>query len=239
MLVGEEFIVNYSVEQSLGMESKYENRERTLVITTPNNFPNDAELIVDNNIYYLNSNKQFIVPIENIQNNNYDVKMQIDFNSFSAEGTEYNIDIALWISATSNGEAPLLGEKIESISVLVKEKLRPSLMVSGTGSRMFSQGETINVNYEYIPVDDSWITIELQNKDENMTYQKVTDKLISVNGSSENTSGVFEVIANQGTNEITIILSDDIESGTYRFVFKVYDYLNRQLLEIPYNILIS
>ncbi len=240
--MGENFKVNYSMSLTQGADTKYEGRKASLVITAPSNIPSDTMLTIENTIYNLNSEKQFIISLGDIKTQTSSLEMNLFSNMQPDNETTYEFDISLWISATANADAPKLGELIASrnVNVISNNELNPSLKVTKISSRVIKSDElnqSYTVDYKYIPDTDCKVTVELQQKI-GSAYKKVTDKLNQVNGSTSHTIGVFDVNATEGDNKLEFKLSSITEKSTYRIVFKVTDSNGTKILEVPYNFIV-
>lgn len=241
-IAGEEFNISYFMEDTEGADSKYEGRKISLILTAPDNIPTDTNLTIGNNTYYLNSNKQFIIPVGDIQKTSDVITMEINSNMFWNESSQYEFNIELWISATANAEAPKLGEVVGNSNIIItaKKQLKPSLKVIDMEKRIVRRNELSNNNiieYQYVSDTNCVVTIELQQK-VGIAYQKITDKLNQVNNTTNHNLGVFNVNSIDGSNKVNFKLSSMTQSGTYRIVFKVNDNNGEQLLQIPYNFII-
>ena len=241
-IAGEEFNVSYSISKSQGSESKYEGQKLSLVINASDAVPSDMSLNVNNVTYYLNSNKQFIIPLGDMDKDTNTIKMSMWSNMFPNNGGEYLFGIELWVSATANASAPMLGEKVKTseFTIFANKKIKPSLKVTNMGKRAIYKDDlsnTVNIDYDYIQASNCFVTVELQQKI-GTGYQKITDKLNQVNNTTTHNLGAFNVTNINGKNQATIKLSSSTSIGTYRFLFRVYDENSNQLLEIPYNFMV-
>ena len=241
-IAGEDFYVSYLMSEPEGSESKYEGQKLSLVINASVAVPSDISLIVNDITYYLNSNKQFIIPLGDMEKKSGTVKMRMWSNMFPNNGGEYLFNIELWVSATANASAPMLGEKVKTseIKVIANKKIKPSLKVTNMSKRAIYKGELSNlitIDYDYIEAPNCYITLELQQK-VGTGYQKITDKLNQVNNNTNHNLGAFSVTNLNGKNQATIKLSSSTSIGTYRLLFRVYDENSNQLLEIPYNFMV-
>lgn len=240
--MGDNFKINYSMNLTQGADAKYQGRKASLVITAPDNIPSDTMLTVQNNVYNLNSEKQFIISLGDIKTQTSSLELNIFSNMQPNNETTYEFDVALWISATANADAPKLGELIinRKVNITTNNELNPSLKVIKMSSRIVKKdklNEAYTINYKYIPDDNCNVTVELQQKI-GTAYKKVTDKLSQVNGSTIHTMGEFTVNAVDGNNTLEFKLSSITEKATYRIVFKVTDGNGTKLLEVPYNFIL-
>ena len=240
--MGKDFTVNYAMTLTEGADSKYEGRKASLVITAPDNIPVDTMLTVQSAVYYLNSEKQYIISLGDIKSQSGSLTMNIFSNMQPNSDTTYEFDFALWVSATANAEAPKLGELIvnKKVNITSNNELNPSLKVTKMNSRIIKKdklNETYTMTYNYIPDTKCKVTVELQQKI-GSAYQKVTDKLNQVNGLTSHTMGVFNISPSSGENKLEFKLSSTTEKSTYRIVFKVSDENGTKLLEVPYNFIV-
>ena len=237
-----DFNVDYNITSVLGSESKYEGRKASIVITMPNTIPADSHILVNGNNYYLNSDKQFIIPLGDIQEITSSVTMKFLSDMLPTMGANYNCNIALWLSATANGAKPILGEKVAEKSMTLKAKkiLTPSLKITGMNKRLIHKSElnqNVILNYNYAKDTNCKVTIELMQK-VGSGYQKITDKLSSVNNVTTHNMGVFTLTPSNGNNSITLKLSSSTEVGTYRFMIRVSDTIGNEIINIPFNFLV-
>ena len=241
-LINQEFTVNYEMVSTEGIESKYEGRRLALVFTATSEVPKDANLKINDETYYLNANNQFIIPLDNIQKNSDTLKIILSSNMLPIDKKEYDFNVALYVSATSNANAPLLGEKVgeSTIKITTPQEATPSLKVTNMSKRIIHRkeiSETLSVDFKYIESRDCNVTVELQQKI-GKGYKKVTDKLNKVNDTTIHNAGVYDILAAQGENQISVILSSYTQNETYRLVFKVNDSNGKELLQIPYNLIV-
>ena len=64
-----------------GADSKYEGRKASLIVTAPDNIPVDTMLTVQDTVYYLNSEKQYIISLGDIKNQTGSLTMNIFSNT--------------------------------------------------------------------------------------------------------------------------------------------------------------
>jgi len=239
---GTDFTVNYEVSSQNGIESKYEGKKVSLVITMPSAIPIDTNLNINGTKYNLNADRQFIVTLGDIQETSSSILMQFLSDMLPTIATSYNCNVALWTSATANGTKPILGEKVaeKNITINVNSKPNPSLKITGMSSRIIHKSELNNniiINYKYNKDSSCTVTIELMQKI-GSGYQKITDKLASINNVTSHTMGAFAINPVNGNNTVTADLSSNMEVGTYRFMIRVKDGTGNELLNIPYNFLV-
>ena len=162
---------------------------------------------------------------------------------FPTKGAEYKCTAALWVSATSNGANPMLGEKIEekNVTFTVPKQLEPALKVKGMNKRIIRSNEiseNMTLDFEYKPDTDCSVTIELNQK-EGSFYRKVTNLLSQVNGSTNHNMGAFTINAVEGNNTVTMRVANSIPIGTYRLILRVNSKNGEELLQVPYNFIIT
>lgn len=240
--VGENIQINYNLSTINASESNYLGRKLALVIKMPTDIPIDSYIISNNIKYNLNSNKEFIIPLTEVQNGSGQVELSLNTNMDFITESIYECKIELWVSATSNAQAPKLGEKLAEsiINFKYSGKLNPSLKITNLENRAIRKSDIQNVNqlvFEMKNSTETIVEIELQQKI-GTAYQKLTNVLNQVNNITEHNMGVFSINAIEGNNTVNINLSPAIESGTYRFVIKVKDKMNNKLLEVPYNFVV-
>ncbi len=237
-----DFAVNYNLSSILGVETKYLGKKLALIITAPSDLPLDSNIIINSNKYYMNSNREFIIPMDEIQTGNKSVIMKLSSDTIPKTANTYTLNIALWVSATANGTKPKLGEKLDNKDITVSSKniLQPALKVNSIENRLINTDElknTNSVNIDYKKIEECKLTLELQKKVGN-GYQKVTNSLVEVDGVTSHTMGVFDLNIQNGNNNLNFVLSIATEKGTYRLVFKVQDSLENTLIEVPYNFIV-
>ena len=240
--MGEKFKVKYTMNLTQGADTKYAGRKASLVITAPDNIPSDTMLTIQNTVYNLNAEKQYIISLGDIKTQINTLEMDIFSNMQPDVETTYEFDVSLWISATANADAPKLGELIGSkkINITTNNEVNPALKVTKISSRIIKKAELnqiFSVDYKYIPDTDCKVTVELQQKI-GSAYKKVTDKLNQVNGSTTHTVGTFEIAPTSGDNTLEFRLSSITEKATYRIVFKVSDNSGMTIVEVPYNFIV-
>lgn len=225
------------------VDSKYVGRKTALVLKASENIPLDTHITQNGTTYYLNTNRQFIIPLKEVQNEEGTISIKLLSNMLSKQKKEYSFNAELWVSSTANAITPLMGEKVaeKQIQFNTIEQPNPSLKITNMANRKITKNElsnqnTITFNCEGITTDLT-ATVELQKK-EGTGYQIVTDKLSQVNGITEHNKGAFSIDIANGENTAIFKLATSTEVGTYRIVIKVYDSNNNVLLEVPYGLLV-
>ncbi|MBR3613880.1 MAG: hypothetical protein IKL55_01720, partial [Clostridia bacterium] len=240
---GKKFEISYVMQDTEGAESKYDGRKLSLIMNAPDNISPDINLSIENEKYYLNANKQFIIPLNEISNLTDSLTIQMNSEMLPDTETQYVFEVELWVSATSNANLPMLGEKVGNgeITIVTEGKVNPALKVTNMNKRVLHKkdlGENLETTFEYVTATNCSVTVELQQK-VGTAYQKVTDRLNQVNNTTNHTFGVFNVSSTEGINKVTMRLSSAITSSTYRLLFKVKNSQGEELLTIPYNFIVA
>ncbi|MBP3596087.1 MAG: hypothetical protein J6J60_01620 [Clostridia bacterium] len=239
---GKNITINYETIAPSVSESNYIGRKLSLVINVPEELPNDSYIISDEMNYYLNANRQFIIPLKDVSEETGSITLNLNSKKLPLEFVSYECNCELWISATANGSTPLSGEKVSEIKITFEkeEQPNPALKIVEMDKRTLIKDDLTtprNIIFDYKQGKNCTIELELQKKD-GTTYQKITNKLNKVNDTTEHNNGIFDISAINGNNIIICNLSTETESGTYRFVLRVKDENNNKLLEIPYNFIV-
>ncbi len=242
MIFGQDVEINYLTEKTAGVESKYMSRKLALVISAPDNIPLDTHLVYNKTKYYLNSNRQFILPLGDVQSEGGSIKFSIFSELLPKISNNYLFNISLYVSATSNAEAPLFGEKVSETTITFKNQKQPqpAFKVEKSTFRTISKeklNEIHTIDFQYLPDEDCNVFVELQQKI-GSGYQKVTDKLTQVNGSTSHTMGVYSVSTMEGSNKIPFKLAPTTETGTYRLLFTIKNSNEQVISVIPYSFVI-
>lgn len=239
----EEFKISYTNQKSgEGADSKFNNRKLSLVLTPSAGFPADASLEVSGTVYTMNADGQFIIPQDAVQGgSNTEVTMKLHSATLAASGAGGTLSAELWTSATGNAELPLLGEKAAGpAEIKLTSVADPSLKVLSMSQRLFHQsglGQQTTVKYNRLNVPTSGkVTLEVLKKTSGSNYASVSTVLESLNGSTIQTGGVFDITL--AGDELKLVFSKSADVGTYRLMFKVLDKNDNVLLEVPYNFLI-
>ncbi|MBR3613873.1 MAG: hypothetical protein IKL55_01685 [Clostridia bacterium] len=239
---GENFEISYSMQDTEGAESKYDGRKLSLIIKVPDNIASDTNLIIENESYYLNANKQFIIPLNDISNLTDTITIQMNSGMLPNAETPYVFEVELWVSATANANLPMAGELVGSGKITIKSegRVNPALKITNMNKRVLHKNdlsENLETTFEYLSAADCAVTVELQQK-VGTAYQKVTDRLNQVNNTTNHNIGVFDVNAIEGTNKVTMRLSSTTANSTYRLLFRVKNS-EGELLTIPYNFIVA
>ena len=241
-MVNTNFSVTYTLGSISGVETKYMGKKMTLVIEAPNTLPKDSTIVVGTDKYIMNSEKEFIIPLEELQTGTKSITMKLVSDMLPNNETEYDLNIGLWVSLTANEKQPKAGEKIaeKSLTIKTNKTINPALKVLEMGNRLveLSNVQDINnVRFYYKPDTGCTLKVELQKKSGN-GYQKVTDVLSEFGGVSTHSAGVFNVSPIDGRNKMNFALAMTTNKGTYRLLFKVVDSNGNIILEVPYNLLV-
>lgn len=236
--VKSDFNCSYSMTAPNGEESKYDGRKLSLVVYNTN-LPVDSSMSLDGVKYYMNAEGKFILPLDDVTGSNKSVTLNLSSSLFT-ENT-YNLTFELWASATSNANSPLMGEKLLSKSVVFNnvKTVMPSLKIIGMNSQLLKSdnlNKNLSLSFNTADVNGCTATIELQQKIGN-GYQKLTNRLASVNGSTSHDTGAYPINVTSGSNTVNLVLSSQTETGTYRYVIKIKKG-DQVLLEVPYNFIV-
>ena len=120
---------------------------------------------------------------------------------------------------------------------LAAAPLGPSLKVESLSDRLLHIEElrqTVSVVYAVKNAEGLRVTLEVQMK-ESSGYVTMTNVLTAVNGSGTHTGGVYDVT---GRTNLTLRISQQAQSGTYRLLLSVVDDQNHTVMSVPYNFLI-
>lgn len=238
---GKDFNLTYNMEESLGTESNYLGKKLAYVVSSKEELPKDTYITCNNLKYYMSSNKEFIIPMDSVMNGAKSINLKFD-SLINSDISEYNIIIDLMVSATSDGDSPLLGEKIASKSIVLKNKVikLPSIKITNFSNRIITNDELKNdqiLTLNYISKGNAKLFVELQQKI-GSGYQKVTDKLNRVGTNTNHDMGVFEINLNEGENNIAFKFANSTDIGTYRLLFTIKNTDGNVIYEIPYSIIV-
>ena len=239
---GNEFNVSYDLSKIDVSEANYAGKKLALVIKTTD-LPLDSYITNENNKYYLNPQDEFIIPLGDVQSGSGETSLKLVSNMLGNKSKTYEVSIELWVSATASAILPKFGDKVATgnITITNQEKSLPSLKITKMNERIIEVKNLQQENfltYEYIKCNDCQTTIELHQKI-GSGYQKLTNALTQVNGSTTHNMGVFEIESKTGTNQVSFRLSSIMQSGTYRMIIRVCDGNDYKLLEIPYNFIVT
>ncbi len=228
---GGQFTLDYSVSiPTESADTRYGTREMALVITGAT-LPADAYLVANSAMYTMNNQNQFIVPIGAINNGN--VKMTLHAATMTAAA---DLDVKLYVSATSDDERPMEGERVASASIKVQPGVKPALKLVGRNSRILYVGDSTlqcAVAHETLNLSsDMKVYIQVQKK-VNTAYVTGLTYLSSVNGTLASRAKI-DVTSSRELN----LRFNALAEGTYRVLFTVEDSSEEVILSQPYNILV-
>ena len=241
--VGGSFTLNYSVTAAGAADSRYNGRKLAFVITEDPSapIPSDAILYVDGTAYTRNSRGQFIIPLSDAQSAgtySFDVKLVSQYLQSNAQSCK--LSAALWVSATSQADSPLLGQLAAGpCSISVYAVKAPSLEVTAMSDRVLTTQELsspVTVTYETldIPAGGS-VTLEIQKLIGN-AYTTNSIYLETVNGNSAHNQGVYAVGTNGGS--LTLQFNPNLEIENYQLLFTVLDSSGNKLITVPYRFIV-
>lgn len=150
------------------------------------------------------------------------------------------LSAALWVSATSQADSPLLGQLAAGpCSISVYAVKAPSLEVTAMSDRVLTTQELsspVTVTYETldIPAGGS-VTLEVQKLIGN-AYTTNSIYLETVNGSSAHNQGVYAVGTNGGS--LTLQFNPNLEIENYQLLFTVLDSSGNKLITVPYRFIV-
>ncbi len=236
--VGEEIEIEYTISEISYSDSKYNDRKLSLIITPTSTLSvNDASIKYNGETYYLNRNKEFIIPLNDVQISGTN-KIKFIFNSKTItenEGT-CTLNIKLKASATASADKPHLGNELKEINLTLKTNPKTSFKVESMSDRWIDKEElkkTIEIKYNIEGVVNK-VTIELQTKI-GEGYATDSTLLEAVNGSTTQSSGQFIVT---GKTTLTLKFSELMPVGNYQLLFTVYDNEGNKVITIPYKFIV-
>lgn len=237
--IGEEIEVEYTISELTYSDSKYNDRKLSLIITPTSSLSvNDSSIKYNGITYYLNSNHEFIIPLNDVQISGSN-KIKFIFQSTTItenEGT-CTLSIKLQASATASADKPHLGEQLEEINLNLHTKTKPSLVVERMSDRWLNKEEIkqpVSITYNVSGVVGK-ITVELQTKI-GEGYTTDSTLLEAVNGSTTQTSGQFNIT---GSNALRLKFSELITVGNYQLLFTIYDNDGSIIMTIPYRFIVT
>ena len=242
VLMGEGFNISYSSVASLGIESNYIGRKTSIILKAPNNIPLDTYIEIGTNKYYLNDEKEFILPFTDVQTTSDTLLFNMYSNMLPKQSSSYIFEGSLWVSLTANASSPKAGEKVKDFRLTVKSSgiQTPSVKISSLTERLIkndSIAKDYTLTYDFIDDPTCISTIELHQK-VGTSYQKVTNMLSRVNGNTMSDMGVYTITSTNGRNNVNFNLSSSMPNGTYRFIVRIKDTDGNELLSTPYNFMI-
>ena len=237
--IGEEIEVEYVVSEIDYSDSKYNDRKLSLSITPTSLMTiHDSNIEYEGNIYYLNSNNEFIIPLNDVQlSGTYSIKFKYNSPTLKYNEGICDLNIKLIASATSNAEKPHLGQTLKEENVKVTTSKKASLKVESMSDRVIENDElkdTVEIKYETLNLTGK-VTIELQEKI-GEGYITNSTLLEAINGSTMQTSGKFNVT---GIYILNLKFSQLMPKGNYQLLFTVYDSLGNVERTVAYKFIVA
>ena len=236
--IGEEIEVEYVVSEIDYSDSKYNDRKLSLSIKPTSTMSvNDSSIEYNGNRYYLNSNNEFIIPLDDVQTpGTYSIKFIYNSKTIEYNEGTCDLNIKLIASATSSAEKPHLGQTLKEVNINLTTNKKSSLKVESMSDRAIENDElkdTVQIKYNAINVTGK-VTIELQEKIGG-GYTTDSTLLEAVNGSTIQTSGKFTVT---GVYTLNLKFSQLMPSGNYQILFTVYDSLGNVERTVAYKFVV-
>ncbi|MCD8363984.1 MAG: hypothetical protein LUC98_13695 [Lachnospiraceae bacterium] len=240
---------SYSSTITGDSDEYYIGKQLSLVVSVSDgseSLPDDAYLSVGGETCYRNADGKYLISLETLGTSNTGRTVSIEL--CSAAPTPATLTYALWVSATADGETPLMGDDTgKSVDVTYKVTEEPSFEVTDMSTRLVtSTSNALTVSYEYADFVGCKVTLELQKKS-GSSYDTSTTDLVSVTvDGAEITlnSGVATLISNSddssGTGSAAFKLNGTLSgTATYRLLFSVYNASGTLIYEIPYNFIVN
>lgn len=237
--VGDELTVTYT--SSCGVtDSRYAGRNLALVIGSNGTtaLPAETRLRVGNTVYYLNSDGQFIVPLEAAHlpdNRNFKT-----ISVISETLGEIELGISLYCSATSDGARPMMGSMEKAISVRIAPTPESSLTVNRMEPILTAEHLSGDVNVSYTMEEVYELTLSVYKKEAAGRYSLRTDVINAVNGDTKHEQGVYTLRSEATSGRVTIALrfNPNTPNGVYRLLFVATNSKGQQV-EVPYNFVVD
>ena len=236
--IGEEINVEYTVSDITYSDSNYNDQKLALSIKPISTISvDDAKIIYNGITYYLNSNNEFIIPLNNVQSaGTYNISFAFYSESINYHNGECKLDVTLLASATANAEAPHLGKKLKTTEITLTTNIIPSIKVESMSNRWLTKddlNDIVNLTYSTKDVNGK-VTIELQQK---IGEGYVTDSTLleAVNGSTAQVGGQFDIT---NTKNLSMKFSNHMVSGQYQVLISVYDTNGNKLTEVAYKFMV-
>ena len=236
--IGEEIIVEYEVSEIDYSDSKYNNRKLSLSIKPTSTLSvDDSSIEYNGDIYYLNSNNEFIIPLNDVQTSGkYSIKFIYNSSTIKYNEGTCELNIKLIASATSSAEKPHLGQTLKEAKINLTTSKKSSLKVETMSDRVIENDDlidTIEVKYNALDVTGK-VTLELQEKIGG-GYTTNSTLLEAVNGSTTQVSGKFTVT---GVYILNLKFTQLMPSGNYQILFTVYDSLGNVERTVAYKFVV-
>lgn len=236
--IGEEINVEYTVSDITYSDSNYNDQKLALSIKPISTISvDDAKIIYNGITYYLNSNNEFIIPLNNVQSaGTYNISFTFYSESINYHNGDCKLDVTLLASATANADAPHLGKELKTTEITLTTNIVPSIKVESMSNRWLTKdelNELINLTYSTKDVTGK-VTIELQQK---IGEGYVTDSTLleAVNGSTAQVGGQFDITT---TKNLSMKFSNRMMSGQYQVLISVYDKVGNKLTEVTYKFMV-
>ena len=233
--VGEEFVLTYTsaIGDSLS-DSRFTGRGLALVIGASAGYtvPAEARLVVGGEVYTLNSEGKFVVPLDAVQKGNG--TRTVRFLSETAQSVKLSAE--LWASATGSTQKVLMGEQVAGpVTVAVTAGTMPSFKVSSMSDRLLYPQDLMSVlTVLYEQQNATKISVEVQMKDA-AGYITQSGAVEAVDGKTEHSMGVFNLANMDGS--VALKLSVNMRPGTYRILFTVTN--QNGSIKVPYYFIVA
>ena len=231
---------SYSSTSPVGADSYYNNKYAFLILTVNDGIMTEGTQIYDGTNYYnMNGNGQYIILLGSVSESK-EKSLNLVSKTLNENEIECSLNAELWISANENSANPCMGEKVAEISDICFNSISLPAIKLEMSERIFVLDElsgNISTTYVTKNIEDyNNVTLELQKKISENSYETQTGGLTTVAGNSENTDGVFSLdLSSSGS--INLKFGNSLDKGTYRILLKATDD-NGKAFEIPYNFMI-
>lgn len=236
--LGETIEVEYTVSDITYSDSNYNDQKLALSIKPTSTLSvDDAKIIYNGTTYYLNSNNEFIIPLNNVQSaGTYNISFAFYSESISYHNGDCKLDVTLLASATANAKAPHMGKELKTSQITLTTNIIPSIKVESMSNRWLTKddlNDIVNLTYSTKDVNGK-VTIELQQK---IGEGYVTDSTLleAVNGSTAQVGGQFDIT---NTKNLSMKFSNRMVSGQYQVLISVYDTNGNKLTEVAYKFMV-
>lgn len=236
--LGETIDVEYTVSDITYSDSNYNDQKLSLSIKPFSSLSvADAKIIYNGATYYLNSNNEFIIPLDDVQSvGTYKVSFTFYSESIDYHKGTCRLTVTLMASATANAEAPNLGKELKKLDISLITKVVPSINVESMSNRWLTKEDLnglINLTYSTKDVTGK-VKIELQQK---IGEGYVTDSTLleAVNGETDQEGGQFDVTTSKN---LSMKFSTRMRSGLYQILLSVYDTEGNKITEVAYRFIV-
>ncbi len=221
----------FSLEQSGGTltvtapqsttTNRWNGKQLVLVLSVADSIPADAKLTAavgdKTSQYYLNSQKQFVVPLDWAETQNVTLTLSSDLAS--AAGQTYTLAANLYTS-TSGQKLLDTNASLDDVSLTVPANAAPALKLSGSKHVFALTDSTLDLTVDARNTDSCTISATIEQKSGN-TY-----------------SGNFLTVDSVNTGDNHFSLSAITTAGSYRLVVTVSKN-NQTLLQVPYYFIVQ